>query len=142
MEVFGRVQELLAGRCKTVTPRQRNREEFPLRGFVRCGFCNAPLTGSSTGKMKVKYLYYRCQNRSCTSPINVRAELLHEQFARFIRLQQPNPVFLKLFHSVITDVWNTRRADAVRLTRIFDQQLEEAKERKRKLLEAYIFHEN
>lgn len=45
MEVFGRVQELLAGRCKTVTPRQRNREEFPLRGFVRCGFCNAPLTG-------------------------------------------------------------------------------------------------
>lgn len=91
--------------------------------------------------MKVKYLYYRCQNRSCTSPINVRAELLHEQFARFIRLQQPNPVFLKLFHSVITDVWNTRRADAVRLTRIFDQQLEEAKERKRKLLEAYIFHE-
>jgi hypothetical protein len=38
-------------------------------------------------------------------------------------------------------VWNAKRTDAVRLTRIFDEQLELAKERKRKLLEAYIFHE-
>src|SRR5450759_478178 len=54
-ETFNRIQDLLQGRRNTITPRQRNRNEFPLRNFVRCGNCHKPLTGSpSTGKMGVK----------------------------------------------------------------------------------------
>src|SRR4051794_5833450 len=121
---------------------QRIRPEFPLRGFVRCALCQRPLTGSpSTGRMGIKYLYYRCQNKSCPSPVNVRAEVLHKQFIAFLRQQQPEPAFLKLFHAVIISVWNAKQADSVRLGRRLEEKIEELQERKRKLLEAYVYQQ-
>ncbi len=39
------------------------------------------------------------------------------------------------------DAWNTREAEAVRFTRTLERQLDDLKERKRKLLEALIYHE-
>src|SRR5436190_7982635 len=76
IELFQRVQDLLDGRRRTVTPRKRNNPDFPLRNFVRCGHCKRPITGSwSKGKMGVRYAYYRCQNRSCPSPLNLSKQM-------------------------------------------------------------------
>ena len=141
-DVFDRVQEVLAGRRRAVTPHKRNRNEFPLRGFVRCAQCHKPLTASpSTGKMGVKYLYYHCQQKSCSSPVNVRAEVIHDGFLDFVRQQQPDSTYLRLFHKVVTDVWNNKQADAVELARKLERQLDELKERKRKLREALVYQQ-
>ena len=44
----------------------RVNENFPLRHFVTCPHCNNPLTACySTGKMGVKYPYYKCYNKKC-----------------------------------------------------------------------------
>src|SRR5215472_1778990 len=45
-EVFDRVQAILNGRVSSVTPKVRSHADFPLRSFVKCGYCTEPLTGS------------------------------------------------------------------------------------------------
>jgi len=45
--VFDRVQVALRGGRKSPGTYQSNNPEFPLRGFVECGKCGLPLTGSS-----------------------------------------------------------------------------------------------
>ncbi len=144
METFQSVQDVLQGRRRTVTPRQRNRAEFPLRNFVACGHCHKPLTGSpSRGKMGVRYDYYRCQNRSCPSKpkTNARAEVMNERFVQFLREQQPDSAYLRLFHKVVFDVWQSKQSDAVALTRTFERQIAELRERKHKLLEAMVYQQ-
>jgi len=145
METFQRVQDILQGRRKAVTPRQRNRDEFPLRNFLLCGSCHRPLTGSpSRGKMGVKYNYYRCQNRTCPSELrtNVRAEVMHKGFVQFLRTQQPDSSYLRLFHKVVIDVWQAKQNDAAALIRTFERQIEVLKERRRKLREAFVFQQS
>ena len=144
-ETFQRVQDVLQGRRTTVTPRQRNRSDFPLRHFVLCGHCRKPLTGSpSKGKMGVKYNYYRCQNRACISKpkTNVRAEVMYDRFVQFLREQQPDSGYLRLFHKIVLDVWQSKQADAIGLKRSFEQQIDELNDRKRKLLEAMVYHQS
>jgi site-specific DNA recombinase len=110
---------------------------------VRCGYCHMPLTASpSTGKMGVKYLYYRCQRKECPSPVNVRADALHHGFMGFMRQQQPDSSYLRLFYKVVTDVWNQKQSDAEALTQALERQLGVLSERKKKLLEAMFYHES
>jgi hypothetical protein len=138
--MFRRVQEILAGRRITITARQRNNPDFPLRNFVRCGHCSKPLTASwSKGKMAVRYAYYRCQNRRCPSPPNARRQDVEDGFVEFLRQQQPDAGYLRLFHKVVLDVWNTKQADATALARKFEKQVDALRERKKKLNEAFVF---
>jgi site-specific DNA recombinase len=142
VEVFRRVQEILAGRRVSITARSRNNPDFPLRNFVRCGQCQKPLTASwSKGKMGVRYAYYRCQNRTCKSPQNVRRQDLEDAFMGFLRQQQPDADYLRLFHKVVLDVWEARQADSIALVHKFENEVDELKERKRKLNEAFVFRQ-
>jgi hypothetical protein len=139
-EVFQRIQDILSKRRVSITPRQRNNPDFPLRNFVQCGHCHKPLTASwSRGKMGMKYAYYRCQNRHCASPPNVRRADLEESFVEFLRQQQPNAEYLKLFHRVVLDVWNTKQADSIAMVRGLERQVNELKERKQKLRNAFVY---
>ena len=83
--------------------------------------------------MGVKYAYYRCQNRKCPSPVNVRRQDLEDTFSGFLRQQQPDASYLGLFHKVVLDVWNAKQADSVALIHQFEKQVNELKERKRKM---------
>jgi hypothetical protein len=92
-------------------------------------------------EMGVKYLYYHCQHKSCPSPVSVRADILHREFVNFIRQQQPDSDYLRLFHKVVTDVWNAKQADAAALARALERRVDDLKERKRKLREAMVYHQ-
>gem|GEM_PF-998693 len=79
-ETFYQVQVMITGKPQ---PKQELREEFPLRGVVRCESCNRPLTAAfSTGKMKKKYGYYCC-NR-CKGQIH-NAERANETIIEILR---------------------------------------------------------
>jgi hypothetical protein len=91
--------------------------------------------------MGVKYAYYRCQNRKCPAPVNVRRQDLEDAFIGFLRQQQPDAGYLQLFHKVVLDVWNAKQADSVALIHKFEKQVNEWKERKRKLIEAFVFRQ-
>jgi site-specific DNA recombinase len=139
-EVFQSVQEILNGRRTSITARLRNNPDFPLRNFVRCGTCHKPLTASwSKGKMSVKYAYYRCQNRKCPSPVNVRRLDLEDKFMAFLHHEQPDAGYLHLFHKVVLDVWNSKQADSAALVREFRRHVDELKDQRRKLMEAFVY---
>ena len=142
IEVFRQVQEVLTGRRISVTARKRNNPDFPLRNFVSCGHCHKPLTASwSRGKMGVKYAYYRCQNDKCPSPVNIRRQDFENGFVDFLRQQQPDANYLRLFHKVVVDVWAGKQASALVLIRTFENQINELKDRKEKLRNAFVYQQ-
>jgi hypothetical protein len=131
VETFQRVQETMSGRRVAITPRQRNNPDFPLRNFVRCGVCHKPLTASwSKGKMGVKYAYYRCQNRKCPEPVNTRRESVEDAFIEFVREQQPDSGYIRLFHKVVLDVWDSKQADSSCLAGKLQREIDQTKQRK------------
>jgi len=73
-ETWWAVQEKLEGKAQA-RPRVTDRDDLPLRGWVRCGSCGRPLTGSwSRGRRGGRYAYYHCHER-CRG-VNVRADRL------------------------------------------------------------------
>ena len=108
--LFDRVQAIRAGRAPRAVPRKRNNRLFPLRGTVKCTLCSGTITaGSSKGKKKVLYHYYRC-----TKPghINVRAEQVEQDFLRVLDSLRPIEERLELAERVFRDVWTERRKTA------------------------------
>ena len=86
--------------------------------------------------MGVKYAYYRCQNRKCPAPVNVRRQDLKDALIR-CSATAANAGYLRLFHKVVLDVWNAKQANYIALIHKFEKQVNKSKERKRKLIEAF-----
>ncbi|HEV2845261.1 MAG TPA: zinc ribbon domain-containing protein, partial [Thermoanaerobaculia bacterium] len=67
-------------------PRSAN-PDFPLRGFVTCGHCGKPLTGSwSQGKMRQRYAYYHCPPKAHGLRTNISRPELD---GKFVGLLEP-----------------------------------------------------
>ncbi len=142
-ETFDRVQAILSGRKVTVTPRQRNHQDFPLRHFVRCGACGRPLTGSwNTGRAGRKYAFYRCQNRHCPAKSkNIKKQVLEARFVAFLTQLQPRAEYLRLYRAIVMDVWNKKQADAHQRLAGLEGKIADLRERKTKLNEAFVYHQ-
>jgi site-specific DNA recombinase len=104
---FDQVQAILDGRRPALTPRNRNHPDFPLRHFVRCGYCNRPLTASWSKGRKLRYAYYFCQNRPCRL-VKIRKEGMERLFVQMLSQLRPQPEYLELFREVVLDVWKER----------------------------------
>ncbi len=137
-ETFDKVQDQMKGKRPTVTPHIRNRPDFPLRSFVKCGHCNRPLTASWSKGRDKRYPYYHCTNRNCNG-LSVRKETLEKVFIDHLTALQPRLEYLKLFSEIVLDVWRNKRADAMRHLATINRQLENLRQRKDKLDEVFIF---
>ena len=62
---FAKVQATM-GRRQNNTSHQRHRDEYPLRGLVRCPRCQYHVTASTSKGRSNRYRYYHCYNRSCS----------------------------------------------------------------------------
>ena len=94
--LYDQVQAVLDGRRVRLTPYARNRPDFPLRCFVRCGRCDTPLTGSWSRGRSDRYAYYRCRKQRC-SAVNVRTGELERAFLVFVDGLAPRPEYMTLF---------------------------------------------
>jgi site-specific DNA recombinase len=108
-QVFRNVQLILKGKKPVVAPYKRNREDFPLRRFLRCSECNKPLTGgtsrSETGKT---YNYYSCYNcRAVKSLLSSRAA---DEFLELLGRLRVDAAFTTEFAAVLAKSGRIRRA--------------------------------
>jgi hypothetical protein len=96
-EDFARVQRLINTRNRSVR-HQKEREEFPLRGFVRCDTCRHALTGAfSRGRSNV-YPYYLCSNGPCAKRgKSLPVAKVHDEFMSFLDEIAPRP---QLIHEI------------------------------------------
>lgn len=81
--LFLKVQDIINGRTPANTTKNTCREEFPLRGFLRCCKCGKLLTGSSgLSKLKRRYYYYHC-TKGCKEIYAVHK--VHAAFADLLK---------------------------------------------------------
>ena len=137
---FYRAQAVLDGRVVVSGPRQRNRPDFPLRGFVRCEACGQPLTGSWSKGRNGRYAYYHCQ-RQCRA-VNVSRAELEGAFVDELALLQPTPGYMRLVKDRILHVWEQRRAEANERTTERERRVKAIQQKLDRLDEAFLYSES
>ena len=90
----------------------REHEDFTLRGFIRCGACDKPLTGAwSKGRGGKRYGHYWCWH--CRPAVRVSKPVLEGLFVDLLARLQPQVEQLSQYAAAVREVWG-RREGAVR----------------------------
>jgi site-specific DNA recombinase len=132
--VFDTVQDVLEGRKVVAKAYSHNNPEFPLRIFVRCGICGAPMTGGwSTGKKK-KYAYYRCRKSSCGLH-NIGRDDLEARFIRLLQNLTPSSDLTGEFVTTVRSEWKRRQGDTEAAYAAIQERLAKVRERKNRLVD-------
>lgn len=112
-QLFKAVQDVLDGRAPGKLSRIRNHPDFPLRGVIRCGECNSPLTASwTTGRSKTRYPYYRCPTKNCGGT-NIRKERLEQLVVDALDGLSLRREMSDLLSAVVEDSWRERVAASI-----------------------------
>lgn len=141
---WSRVQAHLDGRAVPGAARTRQRDDFPLRGFVRCSHCSRPLTASwSRGKTGATYAYYRCWGRDCAAvpAVKARAERLEELFGELLRSIQISPGMCRSVEAAMIGAWEDMRAAGKEAGVVAKRRLAELERRKARLVETYVYEQ-
>lgn len=114
-DLFHRVQAILKKieeKSCIPTAKNKQREEYPLRGFLLCPACNQNLTGSSSKSRNGNYYdYYHCQN-SCKT--RFRADFMHDKLDDYLHsLTIPSEVS-ELYMAILEDTFNSNEGDRKR----------------------------
>ena len=87
-ELWQQTQDALHGRKKSM-PKKPTNEIYPLRGFVKCGYCDSKLTSGNVRGRSKNYVKYWCWNKECKHPVNVSKEKLEADWIDFLERMQP-----------------------------------------------------
>lgn len=139
-DVWRRAQLALDGRLQVPSTRKRERPEFPLRRFCRCGACDTPLTGSWSRGNGGRYAYYFCRVAECRG-VRVRREDLHERFDDHLRRTQPSKASFGYFRKALIRQWNQVEAERGSHSAAARQALEAIRQRRDRLIDAYVYKE-
>jgi site-specific DNA recombinase len=138
-DTFDTVQAVLDGKRPTALAYQRNHPDFPLRQFVKCGFCGRPLTGSSsTGRNKRRYAYYHCHAKECKA-VRERKDDLERAFLIYLKRLQPKPGYLQLFNEIVLDVWRQKQRQCLTASVTLQANLDELNQNRERLEEAFLY---
>lgn len=136
-QTWHRVQGVLAGSAQVHVPHVKNRDDFPLRGFVRCDSCGRPVTASySRSATGQRYGYYHC-DRGCKA-VRVGRDRLERVFVAHLSAHSLAPELARLFRRVVGDVWRNATADRAARRAALEGQLEEEKRKRRRLEDLVI----
>ena len=139
MDIFDRVQDRLwRERSAQRKPHSRIREEFPLRGHVLCSKCGRPLTASmSRGKSGKRFGYYRCFQRSCNG-VNVRKEMLEEEFVSLLSSLIPTKAFSRAFIDAAYTAQTIRKEKADEDLKDYLEVKDSLRSRRQRLIDMHL----
>ena len=137
-ETFWRCQSLI-GTNGEIVPRERNNPDFPLRGFILCGYCGKGLTGSWSQGKRQRYAYYHCPANARCRKTNIPRHDLEGLYLTLLERLRPRPEFLTLFKAIVLDVWKARHEDIAAQKAAAERKIAELKRRKEQLVEAFIY---
>jgi site-specific DNA recombinase len=133
---FRRVQRRLTGDGAEPKGHVKDREDFPLRRFLKCAKCSRPVSGSWSKGRTERYGYYHCPK--CAG-VRGRRETIEKRFLQHLEGLRPEPGYLRLFKAVVLDVCRAEQARADDLRRLKAQRVTELQERSNRLEEAFIY---
>ncbi|WP_419740148.1 recombinase zinc beta ribbon domain-containing protein [Ruegeria sp.] len=133
---FEKIQSRLREGARAPARKDIN-EDFPLRGFIRCGDCDKPLTACwSKSKTGRKHPYYLCYNKACVSNRkSIPRDRLEGEFEGILKAIQPTENLFSLAKAMFKDAWNqkllqtqhaaaSRKKEAAKLQKQIDRLLE------------------
>ena len=89
---------------------KKEKDEMPLKIFVKCGNCGRSLT---CYQRKQIYFYYKCPNHGCC--VNLRNNHLHELFVEKIKQLTVNPDLIPMLQVQLSTIyWNLHDSDLQR----------------------------
>ncbi len=135
-ETFFNVQNILNGKKPSIVHKSRNHPDFPLRNYIRCPECGEKLTGGWSKGRNAKYPYYHCRTKGCS--LNIRKEVLENNFYNYLKTFQPENDILELFEAIVIDVWKNRHEERIKEQKGYETELKNLKNKKDKLLELLI----
>ncbi|MCK5475436.1 MAG: recombinase zinc beta ribbon domain-containing protein [Candidatus Pacebacteria bacterium] len=135
-QTFFKCQNILnkKNKAENISTNQPN-ENFPLKHFVVCAYCERPLTAYfSTGRWGGKYPYYRCYNRNCDSKKSIAKEKLEKAFLQYLEDITPKTTYLNIFKINIIDTWKRRYKELNQYRQNALKELEKLKTEKIELI--------
>lgn len=113
VEVYEAIQERLGKRKSTY--QKASAEEYPLKGWIRCGECGHLMTSNgqgSRGRNLKRYLYYQCRNGSCKLwKKSIPTQSVHSEFEQLLsRFRCPDELLLNCEKTVI-NLWQKKLSD-------------------------------
>jgi hypothetical protein len=122
-ELYAQVQAVIDGKANHM-PHERERADFVLRGFVKCGTCSTPLTsGWAKGRSKL-YAYYWCWNKQCRA-VKIKKESLEERFVGLLGMMQPTADLIARLPKIAASQWQERKNRFTRDKRTLSDRLGE-----------------
>lgn len=97
-DIFNKVQEVLDGRKLKIPIKEKLKEEFPLRGILKCKDCNRRMTASASRGNGGKYFYYHCSG-GCS--VRYRAEQPNKLIIKVLKKIKANKIISELYKSII-----------------------------------------
>lgn len=107
-ETFLKIQQRLDGN-PLVTSRSNRNVDFPLRGFIVCGACDAPLTSCWAKGRNGRHPYYHCHNKECGEyGKSIRRDVIEGEFDTMIRTLEPDKAVFDVAAHMFKDAWRQR----------------------------------
>ena len=135
IDLFERVQARLLRESNSVPVNyKRDREEFPLRRFIRCSSCGSHLTGYSAKKM---YPYYNCYNKKCNEK-HIKKEQLESDFVELLSGLVPSKEFENFFIMHTRRMFDTKAKEAASKRRELNRFIDNLVLKKQRLIDKHI----
>ena len=138
IEAYQKNQDRLASKAK-VPARKNINEEFPLRGFIQCNDCNAPLTACFSKGQTKTYPYYLCHTKGCESyGKSIRRADIEGAFEKLLKSLTPTVELFKTTKLMLDDVWNFRIKYLNKRVKVLKTKLIEVERKTEKLIDLMI----
>ncbi|RDJ21098.1 recombinase [Bosea caraganae] len=83
--------------------------DFPLRGFVTCGCCEAPMTAAWSKGRSALYAYYFCNTKACPSfRKSIRKDRIEGDFEQVLQSLRPTQGLFFMARDMLRDLWEDR----------------------------------
>lgn len=142
LEHYLTIQAILDGKSKPQSPQVKNKPAWPLRGFLLCGLCKKPLTGSSSkggsGGYFAAYHCATCTIKTNGGTVRIPKDKAHQQFEALLEKVEPAAWVPDVFKQVVIRRWNQDYLDTQKERRTIDQKLKEAEDMKNRLMDKFL----
>lgn len=108
-EEWTKIQKRLNDTQVTAPFRKDVNRDFPLRNFVTCSCCEAPMTAGWTKGRNKYYGYYLCQTKGCDLyGKSIKKEQIESEFEELLKgLTPPKPLF-DVARAMFKELWDER----------------------------------
>jgi site-specific DNA recombinase len=139
IETFWKIQDILSDHAKQPFNRKSINEDFPIRGFVLCPYCDNPYTASWSSGRNNKYLYYRCNNKECVNTQkSIPRDRLEEMFATALKTATPSKQIISLTKAITIDLYNQKKQDMGSVEKEHHKELHDVEEQLRNATDKLI----